>query len=140
MFLQSKFIYMLFIFLINISSILIGQINSMDKSNINNVNSTITIDDIRVSDLHKYLIKNKSIFKNHLILMSHPKYYILLDEIIKKLDNIISYNEKQPVINKTELKSIGMVFENLHFIDYNQLEIQIKNQLIKNKINFIINK
>ncbi len=112
----------------------------MDKSNINNVNSTITIDDIRVSDLHKYLIKNKSIFKNHLILMSHPKYYILLDEIIKKLDNIISYNEKQPVINKTELKSIGMVFENLHFIDYNQLEIQIKNQLIKNKINFIINK
>ena len=98
------------------------------------------MDDARVHDLHQYLLDNKAIFENHLILMSHPEYYVILNEIINKMDDIIVYNNDQPVIDKKELKSIGLVFEDLHYIDYNQLRTQIKHQIIRYKINFIISR
>ena len=63
------------------------------------------------------------------------KYYVLLHEIIKKTDDIISYNQDQPVIDKKLLKEIGLQFENLHFVNYNQLNKQIKDKIIQNKIN-----
>ena len=136
MILQRKFIQMLIIILTCIFSISIGQINSPEKPK--SPNQIQVMDDARVHDLHQYLLDNKAIFENHLILMSHPEYYVMLNEIINKMDDIIVYNDDQPVIDKKELKSIGLVFEDLHYIDYNQLRTQIKHQIIRNKINFII--
>ena len=70
--------------------------------------------------------------------MVHPQYYIYLSEMINKIDEIISYNIDQPVINKKLLKDIGIEYENLHFIDYLQLYIQIKDRVINNKIKSLI--
>lgn len=136
MFMQRKFIQLLIINLVGNISISNGQINPHDEPQ--SPKLIQTMDDVRVHDLHQYLLGNKSIFKNHLILMSHPEYYILLNEIIKKIDDIILYNNDQPVIDKKELKSIGLVFEDLHYIDFNQLRSQIKHRIIQNKINSII--
>ena len=132
MFMQRKFIQMLLIILSCIFSICIGQINSPKKPQ--PPKQIQVIDDARAHELHQYLLDNKSIFKNHLILMSHPDYYTLLNEIIKKMDDIILYSEKQPIIDKTNLKTIGLAYEELHFINFNQLKLQIKNKIIKNKI------
>ena len=63
-----------------------------------------------------------------------------LNEIINKMDDIILYNNDQSVIDKKELENIGLIFEDLHYIDYNQLKTQIKHRIIKNKINSIISK
>ena len=136
MFLQRKFIQMLTIYFIGILSISNAQINSPEEPQ--SPKPIPKIDDAKVHALHQYLLDNKSIFKDHIILMSHPKYYILLNEIIKKMDDIILYNNDQPVIDKKELKNIGLVFEDLHFVDFNQLKTQIKNRIIENKINSII--
>ena len=67
------------------------------------------MDDERVHELHQYLIKNKSIFKNHEILMVHPEYYIYLREIINKMNEIIDYNAEQPVINKKVFSDFAVV-------------------------------
>ena len=96
--------------------------------------------DFRVHELHQYILKNKNIFHDHLVLMSHSNYTTILKNIIEQMDQIISYNTHQPVINKDLLKNIGINFNEIHFIDYNQLKIIIKNQLIKNKIKSIISK
>ena len=96
--------------------------------------------DFRVHELHQYILKNKNIFNDHLVLMSHSNYTTILKNIIEQMDQIISYNTHQPVINKDLLKNIGIDFNEIHFIDYNQLKIIIKNQLIKNKIKSIISK
>lgn len=136
MFLQRKFIQMLIIFLTGFFSISLGQINSPEKPK--SPKQIQVMDDARVHDLHQYLLDNKGIFNNHLILMSHTEYYVILSEIINKMDDIIVYNNDQPVIDKKELKNIGLVLEDLHYIDYNQLRTQIKHQIIRNKINFII--
>jgi len=118
MVLQRKFIQMLSIILSCIFSFSIGQIYSQKKPQ--PPKQIQTIDDARVHELHQYLLDNKSIFKNHLILMSHPDYYSLLNEIIKKMDDIILYSENQPIIDKTNLKKIGLDYEELHFINFNQ--------------------
>jgi len=133
MFLQIKLINMLLIYFIGILSLSYSQINTIDK--IQSTKPISLMDDIRIHDLHQYLVKNKSFFKNHLKLMTNPDYYVLLGEIIKTMDEIISYNQYQPVVNKLKLNEIGLVYEELHFVDFNQLQIQIKNQLIQNKIN-----
>ena len=78
--------------------------------------------------------------ENHEILMVHPEYYIYLRKIIKKMDEIIEYNTAQPVINKKVLADIGLIYEDLHFVDYRQLNSQIKNKIIQNKINSLLNK
>ena len=96
--------------------------------------------DFRVHELHQYILKNKNIFNDHIVLMSHSNYTTILKNIIEQMDQIISYNTHQPVINKDLLKNIGIDFNEIHFIDYNQLKIIIKNQLIKNKIKSIISK
>ena len=106
MFLQRKFIQMLTIYFIGILSISNAQINSPEEPQ--SPKLIPKIDDAKVYELHQYLLDNKSIFKNHLILMSHPKYYILLNEIIKKMNEVILYNNDQPVIDKKELKNIGL--------------------------------
>ena len=96
--------------------------------------------DFRVHELHQYILKNKNIFNDHLVLMSHSDYTTILKNVIEQMDQIISYNAHQPVINKDLLNNIGINFNEIHFIDYNQLKIIIKNQLIKNKIKSIISK
>ena len=138
MFTQRNFINLSLIFLFPIGTVLFCQIQQPEKPL-----SPIRIqsmDDERVHELHQYLIKNKSIFKNHEILMVHPEYYIYLREIINKIDEIIEYNTDQPVINKKVLADIGLEFEDLYFVDYLQLNSQIKNKIIQNKIKSIIHK
>ena len=98
------------------------------------------MDDERIYKFHHYLVKNKTQFENHKVLMVHPEYYIYLREIIYKLDEIISYNQDQPIIDKERLEKIGLKYEELHFVDYHQLRTQIKNKIIQNKINSLVYK
>ena len=138
MFTQRNFINLSLIFLFPIVTILFCQIQQPEKPL-----SPIRIqsmDDGRLHELHQYLIINKSIFDKHEILMVHPEYYIYLRAIINKMDEIIDLNSEQPVINKKILADIGLIYEDLHFVDYLQLKTQIQNKIIQNKINFLLNK
>ena len=49
------------------------------------------------------------------------------------MDEIIDYNTEQPVINKKVLTDNGLIYEDLHFVDYQQLNSQIKIKLFKIK-------
>ena len=55
---------------------------------------------------------------------------------LNEIEGILQYEFR----NKDLLKNIGIDFNEIHFIDYNQLKIIIKNQLIKNKIKSIMSK
>ena len=54
------------------------------------------------------------------------------------MDEIIDYNTEQPVINKKVLTDNGLIYEDLHFVDYQQLSSQIKNKIIQNKIKSLL--
>ena len=56
------------------------------------------------------------------------------------MDAIIDHNSEQPIINKQLLADIGLEFEELYFVDYLQLNSQIKNKIIQNKIRSLIHK
>ena len=133
MFNKRNFYILILICSLSIPSILFSEMERLDEPlspmKIQSMNNK------RIHELHQYLINNKSIFINYELLMLHSKYYVLLHEIIKKTDDIISYNQDQPVIDKKLLKEIGLQFENLHFVNYNQLNKQIKDKIIQNKIN-----
>ena len=43
--------------------------------------------------------------------MLHSKYYVLLHEIIKKTDDIISYNQDQPIIDKKLFDDKSIVYK-----------------------------
>ena len=66
--------------------------------------------------------------------MSHSNYTTILKNIIEQMDQIISYNTHQPVINKDLLKNIGIDFNEIHLLITTN-KIIIKNQLIKIKLN-----
>ena len=135
---QRNFNNLSLILILCISSITFCQIKQPEKPN-----SPIQIesmDNKQIHELHQYLIHNKSQFNGHKALMIHPEYYVILREILNQLDEIIKYNQEQPVIAKDKLKEIGLKFEDLHFIDYHQLQTQIKNKIILNKINSLIKK
>ena len=138
MFQQRNFNNLSLILIIFILSITFCQIKQPDKPN--SPTQIEVIDDKRVHELHQYLIHNKSQFNGHKTLMIHPEYYVILREILNQLDEIIKYNQEQPIIAKDKLKEIDLIFEDLHFIDYHQLQTQIKNKIILNKINSLIKK
>jgi len=135
MFSQRNFIYLSLIYISFFGSIINCQINEPKKPD--EPIRVKSMDDDQIHELHQYLIKNKSQFINHEILMVHPEYYIYLREILNQIDEIIKYNKKQPIIDKKVLSQIGLEFEEMHFIDFIQLESQIKNKLIRNKIEAI---
>ncbi|MBC8198075.1 MAG: hypothetical protein H8E60_09340 [Candidatus Marinimicrobia bacterium] len=135
MFSQRNFIYLSLIYISFFGSIIHCQINEPKKPD--EPIRVKSMDDDQIHELHQYLIKNKSLFINHEILMVHPEYYIYLREILNQIDKIIKYNKKQPIIDKKVLSQIGLEFEEMHFIDFIQLESQIKNKLIRNKIEAI---
>jgi len=135
MFSQRNFIYLSLIYISFFGTIIHCQINEPKKPD--EPIRVKSMDDEQIHELHQYLIKNKSQFINHEILMVHPEYYIYLREILNQIDEIIKYNKKQPIIDKKVLSQIGLEFEEMHFIDFIQLESQIKNKLIRNKIEAI---
>jgi len=135
MFSQRNFINLSLIYISFFGSIIQCQINEPKKP-VEPIRVK-SMDDEQIHELHQYLIKNKSQFNNHELLMVHPEYYIYLREILNQLDEIIKYNKKQPIIDKKVLSQIGLEFEELHFVDYLQLHTQIKNKIIRNKIDSI---
>jgi hypothetical protein len=133
MFSQRNFINLSLIYISIFGSFAFCQINSPNKPS--EPMRVKSMDDEQIHELHRYLVKNKSHFKNHEFLMVHPEYYIYLREILNQMDEIIRYNKKQPVIDKKLLSQIGLEFDDLLYIDFIQLETQIKNKIIINKIN-----
>tara|TARA_B100001750_G_scaffold165662_1_gene134245 strand:- start:56 stop:496 length:441 start_codon:yes stop_codon:yes gene_type:complete len=90
--------------------------------------------DILIHDMHLFLVNNKKKYIDSDILLNHPDYPILINDILKKMNIIFPLKNNKRGFDKNELEKIGFKIEKSAFIGYENLTNNIRDKIIKGTI------
>ena len=90
--------------------------------------------DSLIHNMHLFLVKNQSNYRGFDLLMMHPSYPILINDILKKLGILFPVIHNKRSIDHKLLKEFGIDLEKTVFIGYENLRVEVLDRIINNLI------